>query len=112
MKALVVLLCLLTALPAFARPWGGVRGALQLTTNSLSAGVVGSSYSASLSASGGSGTGYVYSMVGCTPDSNLWHAVLPSGSLVGTPTNNETEACTYQVTDSSSNTAQATISFG
>jgi len=84
---------------------------LQLTTASLPVAMVGSGYSATLAASGGSGEGYVFNQVSATPDSDLWLYVTPSGTVGGTPQNAETETVVYQVTDSAGNIAQKTFAL-
>ena len=86
-------------------------GALQITTSSLSNATVGSAYSASLAASGGSGSGYTFSQVSAAPNNGLWLHILPNGTVGGTPSYAETETATFQVTDSLGNTAQATFSL-
>ncbi len=86
-------------------------GALSITTTSLPGGNVGSSYSATLAASGGTAP-YSWSLA---PGSSLPPGLsLSTGGLVsGTPSGTGTSTFTVQVADSSSptNTASATLSI-
>ncbi len=82
-------------------------GAITITpaAGSLPGGTVGVAYSQKLTASGGSGTGYTWTVTGL-PEDGLDYAA--SGSTVtvsGTPTSAETVTITASVTDSASNTA-------
>ena len=98
-----------TVAVATAPPAGGAG--LQIATTTLPSATVGQAYTATLAATGGSGSGYTYNMVSATPDSDLWMYVTPNGTLGGTPENAETETVTYQVTDSAGNTARGTFSL-
>jgi hypothetical protein len=84
---------------------------LQITTASLSSATVGSAYSQTLTATGGTGTGYSFSELVNYPNTDRWEYLTPSGTIGGTPDNAETETVTYQVTDSGGNTAQKTFSL-
>jgi hypothetical protein len=81
--------------------------AISLTTNSLPAGTVGASYSAGLTASGGSGN-YTYSVSGAPAG-----LAISGNALAGTPTSAGTfSAVTLKVTDTTSGAAaQKTLSL-
>src|SRR5580698_5180959 len=89
---------------------GGAGSSLAITTSSLPGAIVGSPYTQTLAAAGGSG-GYVWSQVSAAPNSGLWTYVTPGGTASGTPEMAETETVTYQVTDSAGHTAQKTLTF-
>jgi hypothetical protein len=74
--------------------------------------MAGTAYMATLAATGGSGTGYTYSVVSGTGLSAVGLSLSPAGVITGTPTKGETSIpVTVQVTDSAGNTATATFSF-
>lgn len=80
---------------------------VSITTSSLPGGVVNTSYSAMLTASGGSGA-YTWSIT----DGNLPTGLTlnPSGSISGTPTTAGTSSVTIKATDANSKTATMTYS--
>jgi hypothetical protein len=85
---------------------------LAITTAALPNGMAGTAYMATLAATGGSGTGYTYSVVSGTGLSAVGLSLSPAGVITGTPTKGETSIpVTVQVTDSAGNTATATFSF-
>jgi hypothetical protein len=85
---------------------------LSVTTTSLPHGVEGTTYSATLTATGGSSSGYIWSVVSGTGLSDVGLTLLPSGAITGTPTAGEAATpVTVQVTDSASNTATATLTL-
>jgi hypothetical protein len=83
-----------------------IQAALTITTASLPTGTVGTAYSQSLAASGGTGAGYVWSATATLP---AGLSLTPAGVLQGTPTTAGSSSVSVQVTDSASNTATATI---
>ncbi|MBL8211826.1 MAG: putative Ig domain-containing protein [Bryobacterales bacterium] len=83
--------------------------ALQVTTSSLPAASVGNAYSQTLTASGGSGTGYSWSIVAGSLPAGL--TLNASGAITGTPTAAGTANFTVQVRDSQNNTAVASLSI-
>jgi hypothetical protein len=80
------------------------------TATALPVGYVGSAYSQTLAATGGSGAGYTWTVNG---GSTLPGGLNLSGAglLSGTPTTSGTPSFTVTVTDSASNTASATFSM-
>jgi hypothetical protein len=83
-----------------------------ITTASLPSGIVGTVYSQTLAASGGSGTGYTYSVTSGTGLSAVGLTLSSSGVISGTPTASETAgSVTIQVTDSLNNKASSTFSL-
>ncbi|MEM3428224.1 MAG: putative Ig domain-containing protein, partial [Nitrososphaerales archaeon] len=85
-----------------------VYAPLTITTSSLQNGKVGEYYSASLSATGGSG-GYTWSLYYSDLPSNL--TLSPSGTISGTPTTANSYSFTVQVKDSANNTATKSFSI-
>ncbi|MGA7156932.1 MAG: NHL repeat-containing protein [Acidobacteriaceae bacterium] len=84
---------------------------LSVTTKSLPNGVESAAYSAQLTATGGSGTGYTWSATG-TALSAVGLSLSSTGAITGTPNADETSApLTVQVTDSAGNTATANITL-
>jgi hypothetical protein len=84
---------------------------LSITTAALPNGMAGTAYTATLASTGGSGTGYAYSVVSGTGLSAVGLSLSPSGAITGTPTTGETSIpVTVKVTDSAGNTAMATFS--
>ncbi len=75
-----------------------VYGSLSVTTSSLPNGTVGQSYSATLQASGGSGTDTWSITSGALPDGL---SLSSSGSITGTPVHNQSPQFTVKATDSS-----------
>jgi len=85
---------------------------LSVTTTSVPHGVEGTPYSATLTASGGTSTGYTWSVLSGTGLSAVGLTLSPSGAITGTPTAGETAVpFTVQVTDSASNKATATLTL-
>jgi hypothetical protein len=83
-----------------------------VTTTSLPNGVKGTAYSATLAATGGSGTGYTWSVISGTGLSAVGLTLTPTGAITGTPTAGETAGMvTVMVTDSAGNTARQTLSL-
>lgn len=87
----------------------GGGGNLTVQTLSLANAVVGSPYSMTLSASGGTPP-YLWSIVSATPDTGLW-LQCGGGALFGTPQMAEVESVVLQVSDSAGNTAQMTFTL-
>jgi hypothetical protein len=84
---------------------------LTVSTKTLPAGYVSSAYSQALAATGGSGTGYSWSVTsGALP--NGIALVATSGLLHGTPTAVSSATLTFKVKDSAGNTASATLALG
>lgn len=88
-----------------------VNAAVSITTGTtLPVGYVGSNYSQTLAATGGSGTGYAWAVAGgSTLPGGL--SLSSSGVLSGKPTTSGTSTVSITVTDSASNTATATFSL-
>ena len=85
---------------------------LNVTTTSVPNGVEGTEYSATLAATGGTSTGYTWSVVSGTGLSAVGLTLSPSGAITGTPSTGETAApFTVQVTDSGGNKATATLTL-
>ncbi len=83
-----------------------------VTTTILPNGVEDAAYSATLAATGGSGTGYTWSVVSGTGLSAVGLTLLPSGAITGTPNTGETTVpFTVQVMDSANNKATATLTL-
>ncbi|MCS7026039.1 MAG: Ig domain-containing protein [Bryobacteraceae bacterium] len=86
-----------------------INSGLAVTTTALPGGSVGQPYSATLAATGGSGSGYVWSVIaGALPPGLTLSA---SGVISGTPTTNGISNFTVQVTDSSLQTASRPLSI-
>ena len=90
-----------------------VNPALSVTTSStLNSGSVGIFYSQSLAASGGSGSGYTWTVTGGASQlAALNLSLSTSGVLSGTSSSSGSASFTTQVTDSQSHTATATFSL-
>jgi Putative Ig domain len=85
---------------------------LNITTASLPNGTEGTAYTATLAASGGSGTGYTWSVLSGTALSAVHLSLSPAGAITGIPNASETSIpVTVQVTDSAGNQATATLSL-
>jgi hypothetical protein len=87
-----------------------VYSALTVTTSSLPGGDVGSGYSQTLAAAGGTGTAYTWT----ASSSNLATyglSLSTAGIISGTPTQTGTASFTAKVTDSGSNTAIAPLTI-
>jgi len=90
-----------------------VTNALAITTTSpLHYALDGASYSVTLAAAGGTGTGYTWSITsGATSLSAFGLTMSSAGVISGTPTGAGTATFTVQVADSGSNTASTTFSL-
>lgn len=112
-RLLVALLVLTLAAPLACEARHG-RGApgpgttLQITTASLPAATVGSAYTTSLAASGGTPP-YTWNQVVFNPNTHFWQVLSGGGVLSGTPQMTETESDIIQVNDAVGNTAQVTL---
>ena len=82
---------------------------LTVTTTSLAGGTITVSYSATLLATGGTGTGYAWTVSAGALPGGL--TLASGGILAGTPTATGTFSFTVQVTDSSGTTATASLSI-
>jgi arabinan endo-1,5-alpha-L-arabinosidase len=82
---------------------------LSITTSTLPGGTVGTAYSAVLVASGGSGSGYAFTVSAGSLPAGMGLAT--SGTVSGTPTAAGTSNFTAKVTDSAGNTATAALSI-
>lgn len=83
---------------------------LTIVTKTLPAGYVNSVYSQSLTATGGSGTGYSWSVTSGTLPKGI-ALVAASGLLHGTPTAVSSSTLTFEVKDSTGNTASAKLAL-
>ena len=83
---------------------------LTIVTKTLPAGYVNSAYSQTLTATGGSGTGYTWSVTSGTLPKGIT-LVAASGLLHGTPTAASSATLTFQVKDSAGHTASAKLPF-
>ena len=84
---------------------------LTISTGSLPNGYSGKAYSQTLSAAGGSGTGYTWTTSGSNNLSTFNLTLSTAGVLSGTPAVTGTASFTAKVTDSLSNTATQSYSF-
>jgi hypothetical protein len=118
-RAAVLRECRIFALAAIVAGFGAVAmlpsaqaaGApLTIATKALPAGYVGSVYSQSLTATGGSGTGYSWSLSSGTLPSGM-ALVAASGLLHGTPKAASSTSLTFKVKDSAGNTASAKLTL-
>jgi hypothetical protein len=82
---------------------------LTITTTSLPAAQQNIAYTTSLAATGGSGSGYTFSLLSGTPPPGM--SLTSAGVLLGSPTSAGTFSLQFQVTDSNSTTATATLSL-
>jgi len=87
----------------------GTSTPLSVSTSSLADATVGTAYSATLAATGGSGSGYTWAIASGSLPGGL--TLSSSGTISGTPIASGTSAFSVQVTDSSSNTAKASLSI-
>jgi len=85
-----------------------VNPPLSITTSSLTAGAIGVPYTASLAASGGVPP-YIWSITSGSLPAGL--SLSSSGAISGTPTNQETQNFTVQVSDSQTPAATATANL-
>ena len=89
-----------------------INASLAVTTTTLPNGVEGTVYSTTLAATGGSGTGYTWSVTSGTALSAVGLTLSPTGAITGTPTTGETAIpLTVTVTDSNGNTATANLTL-
>lgn len=89
-----------------------VYPALTIGTSSLPNGTYGTAYTAKLSASGGTGTGYTWTVTSGTGLSVAGLSLTPAGIIMGTPTTGENAApVTVKVTDSFGDTASMTLAL-
>ncbi|MCA8916229.1 MAG: putative Ig domain-containing protein [Planctomycetes bacterium] len=85
---------------------------LSITTTTLPAGTEGAAYSQSVTATGGTGAGYTWSViVGALPPGLSIGSGTPSGTISGTPTYSSTYNFTIQVEDSGANTSTQALSL-
>lgn len=88
-----------------------IGNTLTVTNTSLPNGAVGTSYSQTLAATGGSGTGYVWSLVNGQGTLPGGLTLTPQGVISGIPTAPGTSTFTVQVTDSASAIATRALSI-
>jgi hypothetical protein len=89
-----------------------VYPALSITTTNLPGGAVGTAYAVNLAASGGTGTGYMWTVTSGTGLSAVGLSLSSTGVISGTPTAGETSApFTVQVTDANGHTATLTLTL-
>lgn len=101
-------ICVLHGCSGSSSPSTGATG-LAVTTTSLVSGTVTVPYTATLAATGGSGTGYSWAVSTGTLPGGL--SLATSGTLSGTPTAAGNSSFTVQVTDSSGNSATGSLSL-
>jgi len=82
---------------------------LTITTTALPAGYLNTVYSATLTATGGSGSGYKWSITSGTPPTGV--TLSATGAMTGKPTTVETSKFTVKVVDSANNSATAALSL-
>ncbi len=87
-----------------------IYSALTITTTTLPATNVGASYSQTLAAAGGSGTGYSWTATSSNL-STYGLSLSTAGVITGTPTQSGTASFTANVTDSGSNTAHQALTI-
>lgn len=89
-----------------------IDAALQVTSTTLTSGTVSAAYSKSLAATGGTGTGYTWTVdsAGATSLAAINLSLTSAGVLTGTPLSPGTASFTATVTDSASHTASANLS--
>jgi len=98
----VIALAAFAACPAYA-------ASLTVTTTTLTAGNLNTAYSTTLMATGGSGTGYKWSIASGALPTGLTLAT--TGAITGKPTLAETSKFTVKVVDSASDSATAALSI-
>jgi uncharacterized membrane protein len=94
----------------FIYPGTGGGGALSITTSSLASGTVGTAYSQTLVASGGT-TPYVWSLAAGSGGLPAGLTLNSNGTISGTPSTAGTFNFTVQVNDSAQGTAQKALSI-
>ena len=108
-SALAVLAAVLVALTMLSSTQAAAA-TLTIVTKTLPAGYVNSVYSQTLTATGGSGTGYAWSVTAGTLPKGI--TLIPaSGLLHGTPTAASSATLTFLVKDSAGHTASAKLPF-
>ena len=88
-----------------------ITNLLTITTTNLPAATTGASYSQPLSAAGGSGTGYTWSVSGTSNLAAFNLSLSGAGVISGTPATTGTASFTAKVTDSASNTATQALTI-
>ena len=89
-----------------------ITASLTVTTATLPPGVEGTAYNVTLTATGGTNTGYTWSVISGTGLSAVGLTLSPSGAITGVPNAGEpTTPVTVQVTDSANNTATAALTL-
>ena len=89
-----------------------ITPSLTVTTATIPPGVEGTPYSATLTATGGTNTGYTWSVISGTGLSAVGLTLSPSGVITGTPNAGETAVpFTAQVSDSDGNKATAALTL-
>jgi hypothetical protein len=106
LAVLAAVLVALTMLPSAQ----AATATLTIVTKTLPAGYVNSVYSQTLTATGGSGTGYAWSVTSGTLPKGI-ALVASSGLLHGTPTATSSATLTFRVKDSAGHTASAKLPF-
>ena len=95
----------------YVRMWtpGTTSPALTVTTLTLLAATQNTKYTATLAATGGTGTGYAWAVSAGTLPAGL--ALSSAGVITGTPTGSGTSSFTVKVTDSGGNTATQALTL-
>ncbi len=89
-----------------------ITPSLTITTATLPPGTEGTAYNTTLAATGGTNTGYTWSVVSGTALSAEGLTLSPAGVISGIPTKGETSVpVTIEVTDSANDTATATLTL-
>jgi len=88
-----------------------INNQLTITTTTLPAATTGAGYSQTLSAAGGSGTGYTWSVSGTNNLAAFNLSLNSAGLISGTPATTGTASFTAKVTDSASNTATQALTI-
>ena len=108
-SALAVLAAVFVALTMLSSALAAAA-TLTIVTKTLPAGYVNSVYSQALTATGGSGTGYAWSVTSGTLPKGI--TLVPASALLhGTPTAASSAKLTFQVKDSAGHTASASLPF-
>ena len=88
-----------------------INNQLTITTTTLPAATTGAAYSRTLSAAGGSGTGYTWSVSGTSNLATYNLSLSTAGVISGTPAATGTASFTAKVTDSASSTATQALTI-
>ena len=88
-----------------------ITNVLTITTTTLPAATTGVAYSQTLSAAGGSGTGYTWSVSGTSNLATYNLSLSSAGVISGTPAATGTASFTAKVTDSASSTATQALTI-